>query len=160
MDVNIINQFIIAADEVFKQVANISLKKEKVQFFETGEKFHVNVATLIGLTGELKGQIVFALNEPMAMKFASAIMMGMPVEEFNEMAESGVCEMANMIAGAAGRHLQEIGYTCDLTVPSLVRGTAVELGFTPHTPLFAVDFSTEWGPLKLIIRVESNKEKK
>jgi chemotaxis protein CheX len=154
MDANVLNQFILATDVVFQQVANISLKKEKVNMFEGGHKFVISVATIIGFTGALKGQLIVGIDESMAQKFASAIMMGLPVEEFNEIAESGVCEMANMIGGESLRRLSDIGLVCDLSVPSLVRGQRSEISFTPNSPLFAVDFSCDWGPVLLVMRYE------
>ncbi|MBF0503064.1 MAG: chemotaxis protein CheX [Candidatus Riflebacteria bacterium] len=154
MDVNILNQFILAASSVFEQVANLKLKKEKVNIFEHGTKVIADVATLIGITGKVKGQMVVTLTSNTAMKFASAIMMGEPVNEYNELAESGVCEMANMIGGDAAQRLNALGYTVDVAVPSIIRGNAVEISFQPNTPIFMVAFSSEWGPIEVVLRIE------
>lgn len=154
MDANLMNQFILATGNVFQQVAGLSLHKEKVDYHPEGAKFYANVATIIGITGALKGQLIVGIDEAMAMKFASAIMMGTPVEEYNEFAESGVCEMGNMIAGEASRRLHDQGYTCDLSVPSIVRGESVEIGFFPKSPLFSVTFTCEWGKIQIIIKLE------
>jgi len=154
MDVNLLNQFILSTDHIFTQVANRSLKKESVQFFENGHKVKVSVATILGITGAIKGQLVLAIDEEIAKKFASAIMMGEPVPEYNEIAESGVCEMANMIAGETARRLLDMGFLCDLSVPSIVRGKEIEIGFYPKTPIWVIDFSSDWGQMKLILRLE------
>lgn len=158
MDAKILNQFINATAEVFQSVASVELKKEKVNFYQEGHKFQCRIATIIGFTGALKGQIVVSIDDSIAMKFASAILMGVPVETYNEMAESGVCEMANMIGGASLRLLAEIGYICELSVPSIVRGESIELGFLPRTPIFAIDYSSSWGPVAIIMRVEEPKQ--
>ncbi len=159
MDVKLLNSFIDAVFQVFREVANLELKKERVQFYEEGHKFNADVATLLGFTGSLKGQLVISLNEKIAKGFASAILMGVPVEEFNELAESGVCEMVNMVGGKALANLLEQGYTCDLSVPSIVRGKMVEIGFVPKTPMFAADFSSDWGPIRIMIMVRVDASK-
>jgi chemotaxis protein CheX len=113
------------------------------------------VATLLGLTGALKGQVILTMEEPLAMKLASAILMGIEVTEYNEMAESGVCEMVNMIAGEASRRLHELGYPCDLSVPSIIRGDQLEIGMQPRIPIFLIRFATEYGPVQMLLGLES-----
>ncbi|MFZ2958742.1 MAG: chemotaxis protein CheX [Candidatus Ozemobacteraceae bacterium] len=154
MDANILNQFILAATSVFDRVASLKLKKEAVSLFDTGTKVNADVATLIGITGHIRGQMVITLNEEIAKKFASAILMGEPVLEFAEMAESGVCEIANMIGGDAAQRLHSLGYTVDVAVPSIIRGKPVEIGFQPNTPVFMVGFSSDWGQINIVLRIE------
>lgn len=157
MDSNIANQFIIAASSIFKQVGNVSLHKEGLQFFPKGHKISAGIATILGITGALKGQFVIVLDENIAIKIASAILMGMPISKYDEVAESAVCEMGNMIGGETSRLLSELGYICDLTVPSIVKGKELEIAFYPASPLFVINFSCEWGPIQLCMRFEEKK---
>ncbi len=157
MDANLLNQFILAASSVFKQVANLELQKEKVQLHERGTKVIADVATIIGITGHVKGQMVIVISEEIAKKIASAIMMGEPVTEFGELAESGICEIANMIGGDTAQRFTGLGYTTDVAVPSVIRGSAVEIGFTPQTPVFQILFNSTWGKIGIFIRMEVNK---
>ncbi len=90
----------------------------------------------------------------MALKIASAILMGVPIETYDEIAESAVCELGNMIGGEASRLLQESGFVCDLTVPAIARGKEMEIAFYPASPLFSIKFDSEWGDLKVILRFE------
>ncbi len=160
MDANILNQFIKATGEVFEQVCQLQLRKAGLKLHETGEKFKVEVATILGIAGELRGQMVVVLTEPVACKFASSLLMGTPVDSYNEMAESGVCEMANMIAGKAAQFLHTIGYTIDISVPSIVRGKDVEISFFPRTPVFVLNFDSDWGNIQLVVRIEVSKDDK
>jgi len=154
MDANILNQFILATASVFEQVAGLKLDKEKVNVYDTGHKVKADVATIIGVSGTIKGQVIVTISEEIGMKFASAILMGEPVNEFNEMAESGVCEIANMIGGDAAQRLNKMNHVVDLTVPSVIRGKEVEIGFYPKAPVITVDFTSSWGRVQIAMRIE------
>lgn len=155
MDSLLANQFIQAAISIFKQVGNVDLKKTGLEYFPNGHKISAGIATILGITGDLKGQFIIVLNEAMALKIASAILMGIPVNVYDEVAESAVCEIGNMIGGEASKLLHDQGYLCDITVPSIVRGKEMEIAFYPASPLFVINFECEWGPVKLILRLES-----
>lgn len=160
MDSQVANQFINAALSIFKQVGNVNLEKTGLEYFPNGHKISAGIATILGITGALKGQFIIVLDEAMALKIASAILMGVPVENYDDVAESAVCEIGNMIGGEASKQLQEIGYVCDITVPSIVRGKEMEIAFYPAAPLFVINFVCEWGPVRLILRFESKSQPK
>lgn len=155
MDSRVVNQFIIASIETFKKVGNVTLHKTGIEYFPTGHKITAEIATILGVTGALNGQFIIALDESIAIKIASAILMGMPVTTYDEVAESAVCEIGNMVGGEASRLLHENGFTCDLTVPSIVRGKEMEIAFYPPAPLFIIHFTCEWGPIHLTLRFET-----
>jgi len=54
-------------------------------------------------------------------------MMGMPVNEIDEMAKSALSELGNMIMGNSATLLFNKGVKIDITPPSLVKGTAIEI---------------------------------
>lgn len=154
MDSQVANQFIMAAITVFERVGNVSLKKAGLEYFPTGHKISAGIATILGISGDLKGQFIIVLDEAMAMKIATAILMGVPVTTYDEVAESAVCEIGNMIGGEASKLLHDTGRVCDITVPSIVKGIEMEIAFYPAAPIFVVNFTSEWGPVKLILRFE------
>ncbi|MBF0545004.1 MAG: chemotaxis protein CheX [Candidatus Riflebacteria bacterium] len=153
VDANILNQFISSAISVFEQVASIRLVKNKLSLFQQGYKFPVQVATILGLTGSIRGQIVVSFDEQIAMKLTSAILMGEPVTEFNEVTESTVCEIANMIGGDSAQRLHAMGHTIDVAVPSFIRGKEVSIGFSPNTDIFFVEYGCDWGKVNIIFNI-------
>ncbi|MEW6710235.1 MAG: chemotaxis protein CheX [Candidatus Riflebacteria bacterium] len=154
MDSKLANQFIIAASTIFKKVGNVTLKKTGLEYFPKGTKISAGIATILGITGDYKGQFIIVLDEDMALKIATAILMGVPVTTYDEIAESAVSEIGNMIGGEASRLLQEGGYICDLSVPSIARGKEMEIAFYPASPLFSIKFESDWGEIKIILRLE------
>ena len=59
------------------------------------------IAVIIGITGEMHGQVILSLKEDVACNIASHMLKGLPVPVFNDMAKSAVSELANMILGNA-----------------------------------------------------------
>ena len=155
MDVNILNQFILATDKIFQQLGDFGLQKLGLERLADSSKIQAKVATILGLTGSIKGQLVFTMEEPLAMKLASSILMGAPVNKYNEVAESGFCETVNMVAGEAARRLGELGFQCELSVPSILRGNSIEIGFQPPVPIFLVRFTTKYGPVQMLLALQT-----
>ena len=63
------------------------------------------------MTGQMEGDIVFGLHETVALKLVSAMMGGYPIAEMDEMGQSAISELGNMISGNASTILynQELG---------------------------------------------------
>lgn len=97
-------------------VAFISEKKYKNQIESTG------VIGIIGIIGELTGNVFFSMSEECAKKIASYMMGGMEVAEFDELAQSAISELSNMLAANAGTLLSETGKTIDISTPTLING--------------------------------------
>lgn len=121
MDVKYINPFIDAFLAVMPQLgfanvqkSNLSLKDQNLT--STG------VIMTVGIVGEIKGNVVYCLGLEDAKKIASVMMMGMPVNEFDEMAQSAVSELANMLTANAATFFSNIGITVDISTPTLLYG--------------------------------------
>lgn len=80
------------------------------------------IAVKLELTGDRTGTVLIRFNEENAKKTASAMMMGMPVEDLDDMALSALAELGNMIMGGASIHLSEAGINTDITTPTLLKG--------------------------------------
>ncbi len=80
------------------------------------------VVVIIGMVGELRGNVIFAMHEDCANKIASTMMGGMDVEAFNEMAQSAISELSNMLAANACIDLSEKGINADISTPTLMYG--------------------------------------
>lgn len=92
--------------------------------FEIKESMVVkkDITTIIGLVGDIRGNIAFSFAEDTAKKICSAMMMGMPVNEIDEMAQSALRELSNMIVGQSLLKIESEGLNNDITPPSLIFG--------------------------------------
>ena len=81
----------------------------------------------LGIIGEIKGNVVYNLEMPSAKAIASKMMMGMPVEEFNEMAESAISELSNMLTANASIHYSNMDLNTNISTPTLMHGDSFEI---------------------------------
>ncbi|WP_252229593.1 chemotaxis protein CheX [Clostridium sp. ZBS15] len=121
MDVNNINPIVDAFTNVMPQLGLSDIKKngvsEKGRFIESP-----GVIIIIGLIGDIKGNIIYTMNEEDAKKIASAMMMGMPVDKFNELAQSAISELVNMLTANASTNFSNNNVNVDISTPTLIHG--------------------------------------
>ena len=122
ISVDIINPFLMAATSIMKDICQTEMKIGK-PYVKTTEFDKESVAIMIGITGEMKGQVIMAFSYEDALQVASKMMMGMPVVELDEMATSAISELGNMIMGNAATIFSTKGIVIDITPPTLCRGS-------------------------------------
>jgi chemotaxis protein CheX len=91
---------------------------------ECGKKIITpGVMAIVGIVGDLHGNVIYAMGEDNAKKIAG-VMMGMPdmIEAFDEMAQSAVSELSNMLAANTCIELSAKGITADISTPTLMYG--------------------------------------
>ena len=119
--VEYINPFLMAATSVIKDICQVDMKIGR-PYVKTTEFASDSVIIMIGVTGEVRGQVLMSFPEAHALHVASKMMMGMPVPELDEMAMSAISELGNMIMGNAATILSTKGIGIDITPPTLCRG--------------------------------------
>jgi chemotaxis protein CheX len=121
MKVEHINPFIKATTGVLKTIANIDFETGK-PYIKASPYLPKNVIIVVGITGEIRGQAVISMDESVARQIASAMMMGMPVDELDELSKSALSELGNMIMGNSATLLFNSGVNIDITPPTLMMG--------------------------------------
>ena len=76
---------------------------------------------LMGITGEMKGQAILDFPNPAALKIASAMCM-MELPQLDELAQSALCELCNMVMGNTATLYSLGGISIDITPPTLCMG--------------------------------------
>ena len=122
INVNHINPFLMAAGTILRDACQMemSIGKPYVKTTEFGED---SVIIMIGITGEMKGQVLMAFSYANALNVASRMMMGMPVTELDDMATSAISELGNMIMGNAATIFSTKGIVIDITPPTVCQGS-------------------------------------
>lgn len=126
MKVEQVNAFISASKEVLNNFVSSKFGVGK-PFVRQSPFPTKEVVIMLGITGDIKGQAVLSLDEEMAKRVASGMMMGMPVDTLDEMAKSALSELGNMIMGNSATLLFNQGYQVDITPPSLIKGSSIEV---------------------------------
>ncbi len=141
MKAEFVNPFASAVLMVFQKEFGMNVMRDSLVLYQ-GPLRGADVNTIIGVTGQLEGQVIYTFEERVALRIASALM-GEAVEELDELAKSAVAELGNIITGNAAIGLSENGYNCILTPPTLLTGK--ELIVTTFTPVLNIPFSTDFG---------------
>lgn len=117
-----INPFIEAISHIMPQLGFQSITKGKLS---VGDQFMTSkgVTVLVGLTDDIRGNVAYNMTEETAMKIASIMMMGMPVTQMDEMAQSAISELTNMVTGNAATNFEKYGKKVDISPPTLIVGT-------------------------------------
>jgi chemotaxis protein CheX len=121
MDVKHVNPFVESFGSVmpqlgFSEVGIGKLSKKAKEVKNTG------VLVILGVVGDIRGNVVYAMEMDVAKKIATTMMMGMTVEELDEIAQSALSELANMLTAHAATAFADIGISIDISTPTLLIG--------------------------------------
>ena len=126
MDVKLVNPFIDAFTTVLPQMGFPTPTRTGMSVKEQNAK-SLGVAVIVGFTKEIRGSVVYNMTEETAKFIASTMMMGMPVAAFDEMAQSAISEMSNMLTANAATNLTALGLEVDISTPSLTVGEGCQI---------------------------------
>jgi chemotaxis protein CheX len=148
MKVEYINPFVMASFSVLEMV--LGQKPTKGQLSMRPNVFTSQQCNVItGVAGKVEGQVIYGMSLMTADKIAST-MLGQPIRTFDQLAASAIAELGNMITGNAMAHLSEAGYVCDITPPTIVRGSNVKIS-TLTIPAIVIPICVEQGQLELTV---------
>ena len=91
----------------------------------------------------MRGQVFLGMDTSTACDIASRMMMGMPVETLDDMANSAISELGNMIMGNAATIFANQKILIDITPPTLCRGS-LKIS-TPNTQNICIPLVSEEG---------------
>ena len=126
MDVNNINPFMESFNLVMPQLGFSNIKKGNLSVKDK-EITNTGVIMLVGIVGDIKGNVAYSLDMDSAKKVASKMMMDMPVEEFGEMEKSALAELSNMLTASAVTIFSSSEVFIDISTPTLLQGDNVSL---------------------------------
>ena len=95
---------------------------EKKNISLVGSTFNYDgVLVNLAVVGSIKGIIMIGMDIDSAKRFASVMMMGMEVTDFDTLAQSAVSEMGNMVCANACTQFSKVGIEgLDISPPTLM----------------------------------------
>lgn len=122
-----INPFLMAAKKVLQDMCFVEVGIQKPILREA--TFGPNSwVIIIGVTGEMRGQVLLRMTEESACSVASKMCM-MEVKAIDDFASSALSELGNMIMGNAATVFSSNNVGIDITPPTLSHG---EVSFTSN----------------------------
>lgn len=137
MNVKFLNPFIEAATEVIFKETGINFSRGDLGL-EKSAYISDDTTVIISLVGGVTGNVFFSMDVKSAMTLASK-MLGEPVTEFNNLAQSGIAELGNVITGRASVKLSTAGYESTISPPTLLYGKGATIS-TLDYPRLVVPF--------------------
>ncbi|HEX9654808.1 MAG TPA: chemotaxis protein CheX [bacterium] len=157
----IIDDFIKAVDEVFSQMAAVTIQVEDVEEID-GQTDCMDVTTCMDITGILgfsggrRGSILVTFSEAVALKAVGG-MLDMEFNDINADVRDGVGEIVNIIAGTAKTRLQPKGISFDLSIPNTIIGFNHQITAPASTSRTRVRFTTIYGNFFLEVNLKEDK---
>ena len=143
--------------EAFSKILSEMAKLE----FETGDVYikdksfsSHDVSTLIGVSGDLEGSVIFGFPSDVALTVANRFMelMGVPpAAEFNEEAQSALAEMVNTIMGHYMIRMEDRGHKVNISPPTVLMGQDITLGLGMVNQVFGVPLDLPNGPGEITV---------
>jgi chemotaxis protein CheX len=98
------------------------------------------VNILCGVNGDLEGIVMYGMSKDTALGIAE-LMIGSKPTVFDQMVASAISELGNMITGNSSANFSSQGIMCNITPPTLVRGTSIQIStFDTPTLVVPLDF--------------------
>lgn len=152
MDAKLVNPFIEALTAVMPQMGFDVPVRSKMEV-RTNMVESNGVSVIVGFTKEIRGNVVYNMTEEAARFIASKMMMGMPVPVFDDMAQSAISEMSNMLTANAATNITALGYDVDISTPSLSIGAGFNIKISQEQYL-AVEMDLGGQMIELNIAVQ------
>lgn len=157
MKAEYLNPFISAAVDVLEQfVPDIEIERGEPDVIEEPTPT-LGTATLIGISGELEGRVLYIMNREAAVGIAEQ-MNGEDFPGLNEMVRSTIQELCNIISGNAAQELQKNAEDKDieLSPPSMVIGPDTEVSDSITSNLIQVPLQTNYGEIIINLAVREH----
>ncbi len=151
MKTEVVQAFIGAVRDVLQQEMGspIEVGKPKLQ----GGPYHTDdVTALIGLAQDVEGTVIISMPAATGLQYIAHVM-GEEQNELDELAQSGIGELANVIAGRAGALLGEKDHAVVIAPPTMILGRGSTLS-TLALPRLVVAVETPLGPVALQLAVK------
>lgn len=153
MEANYINPVIEACMTVLPQLGLTDVVRKgvsvKSKYIESP-----GVVIILGLVGDIRGNIIYGMTEEAAKKIASTMMMGMPVDEFNELAQSAISELTNMLTANVATNYSKENINVNISTPTLIYGEFVANAVSDK--ILCVEMGVNGSDISVNISLEKN----
>jgi chemotaxis protein CheX len=127
MKVDYLNPFLNSIVQIVQSQLYENPQRGRI-YLRTEYPYHAGeVAIIVGITGAVQGQVALSMSRSAALAAAARMMMEDALDDLDEYAQSALSEMANMITANATIALADAGFSCDITPPSLIVGSDIQI---------------------------------
>jgi len=146
MRVQIVNRYVQSALDVISKETQLPVHRGGL-LLEGNPYTTEDVTAVIGVSGQLCGSVYLSMEETVALKLISSIL-GQETVDLDDLGQSGIAEIANVIAGTAGIALADEGIETTINPPLVLVGRGARLS-TVEIQRLVVPLTTAHGEVKL-----------
>lgn len=146
MKAQLANCFVSAAADVLAREIGEPVRRDGL-LLEANPYTTDDVTAVVGIGGQLRGSMYLSMAEATALALVSR-MLGQPMTVFDELAQSGIAELANVIAGTASVALSELDHETTITPPLMLIGAGARIS-TVDIQRIVVPLETACGALRV-----------
>ncbi len=157
MKMELIQPFINAADAVLSQtfacpinVSDISMEQEAYTRRAT--------ASMVEITGDIEGRVIFDVDDSAAMKVASSLA-GMELEPDPQLIRESVSELANMVIGNAITSLNDQGFRFRVH-PPVDHSSVTGFCGSKDVEALVMDFESTAGSVVMNVALQYNRRRR
>jgi chemotaxis protein CheX len=143
------NPFITAASNTFLKEIGVKLSRKDLKVKDSPLP-SLPISIVIGVTGAVRGQVVYSMDENVAYAIAKAMLPGKLPVDLKKLTNSAVSEMANIITGQASIILAGDNLKIDITPPGVFTGPGLRIDFLSIQTI-CLSFISEIGSLEMNI---------
>jgi chemotaxis protein CheX len=144
MKVEFLNPFVEAIVEVLKAEVGTTVNRQDITVQKTALTTD-DITVLIHLVGQIDGVVLYGMPTSTGLKLISVIM-GQEFKEMDNLAQSGIAELSNVITGRATMKYSQAGYCTDISTPMVIAGKGIQIS-TLDFPRVLVPLETAQGPM-------------
>ena len=152
MDLKYANPFIESFTAIMPQLGYNNIQNGDISE-KSQELINSGVNIIVGIVGEIKGNVVYSISFENAKSIASTMMMGMPVDELDEMSKSALSELANMLTAGAATAFYDMGLKVDISTPTLLEANNIVIKMSSNQVL-SVRLLADDTPIEINIAFE------
>ena len=125
MKVQFVNPFVTAACDVLAAETGVAPTRGSL-VIEQNPYTTEDVTAVVGMSGTARGSIYVSMSEATALAIVGK-MMGSELTVFDELAQSGIAEFSNVVAGNASIALADQGLETQITPPLMLVGAGARI---------------------------------
>ena len=144
MNIEFLNPFVEAAMEVLDADTDLTVLRGELALERDPVKVG-SVTVVFSIEGRISGMVIYSLADKTALQLVSSIK-GKRFDVLDNIAQSGIAEICNVITGRASMKLDEAGYSAKISPPRLILGRDTIIS-SLELPCVLVPLVTEVGTL-------------
>ena len=153
IDISLVNPFLGAAFDVFKQIFGCELKKGQISV-KKNPSASFEVAIIIGISGNYHtGVVVYSIKEYSANKMIQSMDPDIDIKENKEAFFDAIGELANIISGNAMANFSKQGVDLNITTPSVISGDAFNINLLDQTTL-STTMTSPFGEMEINVAIK------